>query len=108
MSIVTSSALDRWQCPNLETEPVVAVTRQLRDKARQLVLTGFHGTVEPKAMLEATGVDAVLLGEPEETVGDLGAGMRLDETPGLAFLREGVKNTPVNPVRRSVRLGWFW
>lgn len=66
MVLVTSSALDRWQCPTLELDPLMAVIESLRGRAGSLFLTGFHGTVRPAAMLERTGVDAVLRGEPEE------------------------------------------
>jgi len=72
---VTSSALDRWQCPNLELEPVTAVTQRLRDGPGRLFLMGFHGTVEPEAMLKMTGVDAVIRGEPEDTVGEIAEGI---------------------------------
>jgi len=40
----------------------------------KLLLTGFHGTVRPNEMLDLTGVDGVIRGEPEAHVGDLAAG----------------------------------
>ena len=49
MVVVTSSALDRWQCPTLELDPLLAVLGQLRQQVGKLVLTGFHGTVQPEA-----------------------------------------------------------
>ena len=48
MAVVTSSALDRWQCPSFELRPVTAVIEQLRGRVGQLFLTGFHGTVRPR------------------------------------------------------------
>ncbi|KPJ73196.1 MAG: hypothetical protein AMS14_06640 [Planctomycetes bacterium DG_20] len=89
VSFVTSSALDRWQCPNLELEPVTAVTQRLRDGRARLFLMGFHGTVEPEAMLKMTGVDAVIRGEPEDTVRDLVSGRAIEDIDGVTFCRDG-------------------
>ncbi|MHC4179481.1 MAG: B12-binding domain-containing radical SAM protein [Planctomycetota bacterium] len=98
MAVVTSSALDRWQCPSFELRPVTAVIEQLRGRVGQLFLTGFHGTVRPQAMLEMTGVDAVVRGEPERTVQQLAAGGAWQEIQGLTFLRDGqVVSTPDRP-----------
>lgn len=89
MVLVTSSALDRWQCPTLELAPLTAVIDKLRGRGGQLFLTGFHGTVQPEAMLEMTGVDAVVRGEPERTVAQLArcidTGRPWDEIPGLTY-----------------------
>lgn len=89
LGLVTSSPLDRWQCPNLELEPVFAATRAVKERVGQLLLTGFHGTVEPEAVLRLSGVDGLLIGEPEETIRRLGAGAKWEDTPGMAFLTEG-------------------
>ncbi len=89
MTIVTSSALDRWQCPTLELAPLVATIAEIRPIAGKLLLTGFHGTVRPKEMLELTGVDGVIRGEPESTVGELAAGCDWREIAGLTFRRDG-------------------
>ena len=98
MAVVTSSALDRWQCPSFELQPVTAVIEQLRGRVGQLFLTGFHGTVRPQAMLEMTRVDAVVRGEPERTVQEIAAGQPWQETPGLTFLRDGrIISTPDRP-----------
>ncbi len=87
--MVTSSALDRWQCPTLELAPLAAVIERLRGRVGQLLLTGFHGTVDPETMIDMTGVDAVVRGEPERTVQEIAAGRPWDQTPGLTFLRDG-------------------
>ncbi len=89
MAVVTSSALDRWQCPSFHLEPVSAVVEQLRGRVGQLFLTGFHGTVRPEAMLAMTGVDAVLRGEPERTTQEIAAGRTWREIRGLTFLADG-------------------
>ena len=98
MVLVTSSALDRWQCPTLELAPVVAVIEQLRERARHVLLSGFHGTVHPEAMLEMTGVDAIVRGEPELTVQEVATGRAWQQTAGMTF-RHGdqVGSTPDRP-----------
>ncbi len=100
IAIVTSSALDRWQCPNLEIEPVVALCKTLRDRCPKLYLTGFHGTNKPAAMLRETGVDAVLIGEPEETVREIGAGADIASVPGIGYLENDalVRTAPATPL----------
>ncbi|MBN2475934.1 MAG: radical SAM protein [Pirellulales bacterium] len=98
LALVTSSALDRWQCPSFELAPVTAVMNLLRGRVRQLLLTGFHGTVQPAAMLEMTGVDAVVRGEPETTIREVAAGKAWQETAGLTFLDQGrLVSTPDRP-----------
>ena len=89
MVFVTSSALDRWQCPTLELAPLTAVTASLRDCTEKLFLLGFHGTVKPEAMLRMTGVDAVVRGEPERTVQAIAAGRQWEKIAGLTFDRDG-------------------
>jgi len=89
LTVVTSSALDRWQCPSLELAPLLGVTEALRGRGGKLLLSGFHGTVRPAAMLEMTGVDAVVRGEPERTVQDVAAGRAWSEIPGLTFPQQG-------------------
>lgn len=89
MIMVTSSALDRWQCPTLDLEPLLAVVRALRGRTERLVLAGFHGTVHPAAMLEMTGVDLVLRGEPERTLQELAAERPWNDIVGLTFSRGG-------------------
>ncbi|HYW80566.1 MAG TPA: radical SAM protein [Thermoguttaceae bacterium] len=89
MVLVTSSALDRWQCPTLELAPLFASIEALRGQVGTLLLTGFHGTVEPEAMLRRTGVDAVIRGEPERTIEQLAGGHAWPEILGLTFEKDG-------------------
>ncbi len=98
MALISSSALDRWQCPSFELQPVVAVTEQLRGRVGRLLLAGFHGTVRPRAMLEMTGVDAVIRGEPERTFQEIAAGRPWQQVQGLTFMSDGQDvSTPDRP-----------
>lgn len=83
MVILTTSALDRWQCPPLELEPIREICRTLRNSIGQLLLTGFHGTFAPDRMLRETGADALIRGEPEPIIFDLAAGKSIDIIDGL-------------------------
>ena len=98
LAVVTSSALDRWQCPSLELAPLIAAMKAVRTCTGRLALTGFHGTVHPEAMLDMTGADLVIRGEPEPAVRDLAAGRPWEQTPGLTFRRDAeIRSTEDRP-----------
>jgi radical SAM superfamily enzyme YgiQ (UPF0313 family) len=81
-------------------EPIRDYARALRGCTDQLWVTGFHGTVEPAAILELTDADLVLRGEPEDTIRDLGIGKPHEEIAGLSYRRDG--NVVLNPDRKPV------
>jgi anaerobic magnesium-protoporphyrin IX monomethyl ester cyclase len=84
---LTSSPLDRWQCPNLEAEYFVELAKSL--PSEKLLIMGAHGSLFPGAMLRQTGARAVIIGEPEETLLSLVTQKRWNAIPGLAFREEG-------------------
>ncbi len=88
-ALLTTSALDRWQCPSFELEPVRAAAEQLRPRVGRLFVTGFHGTVAPEMILRMTGADAVIRGEPEPVICRLVAAESFEEVPGLTFWEGG-------------------
>lgn len=85
--VVTSSPLDRWQCPNLDLAPLVAWTRAVPQQ--KLILSGVHGTLFPAEMMRLTGARTVLVGEPESAGPALFSALsrREDagETPGVSW-----------------------
>ncbi|MBI4798612.1 MAG: cobalamin B12-binding domain-containing protein, partial [Desulfarculus sp.] len=85
--ILTSSPLDRWQCPNLELEHLLALARGI--KHPRLLISGAHGTLLPQRVLEGSGATGLILGEPEPAMAGLAQGLPLHEVPGLAFMQEG-------------------
>ncbi len=86
MVFITSSPLDRWQCPNLELD---SFTRLARDLAHpRLVILGIHGTLLPEKLLAETGAWALVMGEPETAVPRLAAGQELSQVPGAAWLED--------------------
>ncbi len=85
--LLTSSPLDRWQCPNLELERFLALARGLEHS--RLFVTGAHGTLLPQRVLEGSGAAGVILGEPEPAMTGLAAGLPPEQVPGLAWLQAG-------------------
>ncbi|MCB2228781.1 MAG: radical SAM protein [Desulfarculaceae bacterium] len=86
-AFITSSPLDRWQCPNLELAAFDELAQSLNHPG--LVVLGVHGTVSPKEVLEATGAWALVRGEPETAAAALAAGQSRAGTPGAAWLAGG-------------------
>jgi len=92
---VTSSSLDRWQCPHLDLRPFLDVVRAVRGRAPDVFVLGSHGTVRPVELLEMTGATAVVRGEPEQTVRDIVAGRPLHDMCGVTWRGpEGVVSQP--------------
>jgi radical SAM superfamily enzyme YgiQ (UPF0313 family) len=82
---VTSSPIDRWQCPNLDLAPFLAVTNLV--EAGKLHVMGSHGTVAPEALLTMTGARALIRGEPELAVRALCEDKDPSDVPGVTYLQ---------------------
>ena len=92
---ITSTSLDRWQCPHLDIEPFLATVAALRAANPELYVLGSHGTVKPEEMLATTQARAIVRGEPEITVRDVCRGLPLAEIRGVTFPEGGaVRSTP--------------
>jgi radical SAM superfamily enzyme YgiQ (UPF0313 family) len=85
---LSTADVDRWQCPNVEMEPIDRAAAALRATGATVVLTGTHGAAAPERLLGRTGAHAAVTGEPEEAAIALATGTAPDAVPGLA-LREG-------------------
>ena len=48
---VTSTSLDRWQCPHLDLNPFLQTVQALTAAAPDVYVMGSHGTVKPEGML---------------------------------------------------------
>ncbi|BEQ17042.1 B12-binding domain-containing radical SAM protein [Desulfoferula mesophila] len=83
---ITSSPLDRWQRPHLDTRGFAQTCRGL-DHPR-VVLLGVHGTLSPAEMLAATGAWTLVRGESEQAA-PLARGADRSELPGAAWLQKG-------------------
>lgn len=98
---VTSSALDRWQCPVLDLEPFLKTFAAVKRAVPEAFVLGSHGTVRPAELLELTGARGVARGEPEGVACALAAGAPLSEVAGLTWRDGGrvVHNPDAAPVK---------
>jgi anaerobic magnesium-protoporphyrin IX monomethyl ester cyclase len=85
---LSTSDVDRWQCPNVEMGPIDRLAATLRATGAELFLTGTHGAAAPQSMLRRTGARGVIKGEPEETVVALASGAAPESVAGCV-LRDG-------------------
>ena len=93
---LSTADVDRWQCPNVEMTPVHRLAAALRETGARFWLTGPHGTVAPEMLIQRTGAEGAVLGEPEEACVALATGTPLESIPGLAC-REGISTTWTRP-----------
>lgn len=95
---ITSAPIDRWQCPNLDLSPFLAVTHLVEPD--KLYVMGTHGTVAPGELLNMTRARAVIRGEPEPAVRALCDGKDPSEVPGMSYLQGGtlINNPEGNPI----------
>lgn len=99
---VTSTSLDRWQCPQLDINPFLNTISALNATGAEIYVMGSHGTVKPVEMLQETGAVAVIRGEPERTVLELSSGAPLSAVNGITW-RNGTEIVS-NPEQKPVKL----
>lgn len=87
MVFVTSSLIDRWQCPNIGLEAFFNLLVRLRKD--NLYIMGAHGTMFPEEILKDAGAKAVIRGEPEFTVLELCMAGDISKVSGITFMSEG-------------------
>lgn len=97
---LTSSPLDRWQCPNLEVDYFIDLARSL--PSENLLIMGVHGSIFPKAMLHQTRARAVIIGEPEETLLSLITRQNWGAIPGIVFWKDGKIHHTDTPLPASL------
>lgn len=98
---LTSTSLDRWQCPHLDLVPFFRTVDALRAVSPELYVMGSHGTVKPAEMLAETRATAVLRGEPENTILEICSSSSLKDVRGVTFHNgaEVVHNPDQKPVK---------
>jgi len=85
---LSTADVDRWQCPNVEMDPIDGLAATVRATGATFFLTGTHGAVAPEKLLRRTGARGVIHGEPEEAALALATGQDPESIPGL-LLRDG-------------------
>jgi len=88
-TFVTSTSLDRWQCPQLDIDPFLKTVHALNEVVPEVYVMGAHGTVKPVDLLRETRARAVVRGEPELTVLELCSGSSLHDVGGITFSDNG-------------------
>ena len=70
--ILTTSPLDRWECPQTDISMVFSLIRKI-DSSSKVIVYGTHGSVDPQWVWEKSGkrIDYVIKGEPEKPVSEL-------------------------------------
>ena len=98
---ITSTSLDRWQCPHLDINPFLKTVRAVQQVAAEVHVMGSHGTVKPVEMLEETRARAIIRGEPEVTVRELCRTSSLAEVPGITYQNGGqaISNPDPKPLK---------
>jgi len=86
---VTSSSLDKWQCPNIDINPFIETVQHLRETNNEIYVMGYHGTVKSESILNLTRAKAVIRGEPEATVLEICCGNDLADIKGISFKKNG-------------------
>ena len=85
---VTSTPLDRWQCPYIDITPFVEcvkIVNSVRDENSKIYVMGTHCTISPKRILDMTNADVVIIGEPEETVTELCEEKKIEDIDGICY-----------------------
>jgi radical SAM superfamily enzyme YgiQ (UPF0313 family) len=88
---ISTSPLDRWQCPVNRISNVYDVIQAVRRQNREstIFLIGPHGTTLPEKILDETEADVVILGEPEITVLEIAEGKAFQSFEGVAYRENG-------------------
>jgi anaerobic magnesium-protoporphyrin IX monomethyl ester cyclase len=89
--VTTAPSYLFWRCAPPELRVPRSLVRQLGAEAGTLIAIGPHASTTPKTALRKLGVQAVVLGEPEEILPQLAAKSREDwrDIDSLCYLHEG-------------------
>ncbi|MFH1106164.1 MAG: radical SAM protein [Candidatus Aenigmatarchaeota archaeon] len=101
---ITSSPLDRWQCPHPSINPFLDVVRKVGENNpdAEIFVMGTHGTIRPNEILEMTKAKCVIRGEPEQVVLEICNSKDLKKIGGITF--KAGKKTISTPDRKPFDL----
>jgi len=92
---ITSSPIDKWQCPNIDIRPFLETLQYIAQITGNIYVMGYHGTVEPEKILSLDRVRAIIRGEPEFTVREICRNKDLSKVKGITFKDNGrIVSTP--------------
>jgi len=102
---VTSSSLDRWQCPNIDIQPFLKAVHHIREVTDEIYVMGYHGTVDPENILNKTQAKAIIRGGPEYIVSDIAQNKDFSQIDGISYRTNGTVVS--NPDREEYDLKSF-
>ena len=76
LTIINTAAIDRWECPLPTLKEAAALSNEIKQvlPATLVAAVGPHGTITPNQVLDrCPGIDILVRGEPEITVGEIAA-----------------------------------
>jgi len=86
---ITSSSLDRWQCPNIDISTFLETAKSIQEVTDEIYVMGYHGTVDPNLILGQTKAKAVIRGEAEHTIAEICHNQNLSDIKGLTYRSNG-------------------
>lgn len=102
---ISSSSLDRWQCPNIDISSFLETVKYIRAETDEVYIMGYHGTVDPIGILDQTRAKAVLRGGQEYVVSDIAQSKDFRQIDGITYRENG--NVISNPDRKDFDLTDF-
>ncbi|MBV9971446.1 MAG: TIGR04295 family B12-binding domain-containing radical SAM protein, partial [Xanthobacteraceae bacterium] len=85
--ITTAPSYLFWRCAPPELRVAQETANAVRESCGTLVVVGPHGSTSPRAVLRKLGADIVIMGECEEALVEVAAGVR--EVSGTCFEEDG-------------------
>lgn len=89
--ILTSTPIDRWECPNSRIDNIFRLINSADVKIK--ILTGTHGTTMPEWVFDNCHVDYIVRGEPELAIKNLIIALSqeqpVENIPGISWRRNG-------------------
>ena len=87
IALTTAPTYLFWRCPPPELRVPQTLFRKLREIPAKLIAVGPHGSTTPQTALKKLKVDAVILGECEEVLAELAAG--IENASSIAYAEAG-------------------
>lgn len=85
---ISSSSLDRWQCPNPDISTFLKTSERILSVNSNLYAIGYHGTVKPNNLLAVLPFKAVIHGPPEKVIKKICLDVPFDKIENLSFLND--------------------
>ena len=96
---ITTSPLDKWQCPEPNIKPTLNLIKKIRAVNPNTYLIGSHGTAKPNEILKLTNVKAIIRREPEFTVLEICKEKNIRKIKGITYKENGkIISNPDRPL----------